>query len=89
MKFELSKKNSERVLSGVKWITNAGQNYLTSLNGKSTSSGKKLINAFLLIPVIVPTAITALLFGLIMLFLNAVNTQGNDSKLSKVAKGRS
>ncbi|WP_454898556.1 hypothetical protein [Wolbachia pipientis] len=51
MKFEMSEENSKRVLSGTKWITNVGQNYLTSLNNstKPTSSGKKLINAFLLV----------------------------------------
>ncbi len=88
MKFEMSEENSKRVLSGTKWITNVGQNYLTSLNNstKPTSSGKKLINAFLLVPIIVPTAITALSLSLIMLFLNAVNVQKDDSKLSKVIK---
>ncbi|WP_425384630.1 hypothetical protein [Wolbachia endosymbiont (group A) of Sturmia bella] len=88
MKFEMSEENSKRVLSGTKWITNVGQNYLTSLNNstKPTSSGKKLINAFLLVPIIVPTAITALSLSLTMLFLNAVNVQKDDSKLSKVIK---
>ncbi|WP_341816752.1 hypothetical protein [Wolbachia endosymbiont (group A) of Agelastica alni] len=88
MKFEMSEENSKRVLSGTKWITNVGQNYLTSLNNstKPTSSGKKLINAFLLVPIIVPTAITALSLSLTMLFLNAVNAQKDDSKLSKVIK---
>ncbi|WP_425385113.1 hypothetical protein [Wolbachia endosymbiont (group B) of Schoenobius gigantella] len=88
MKFEMSEENSKRVLSGTKWITNVGQNYLTSLNNstKTTSSGKKLINAFLLVPIIVPTAITALSLSLTMLFLNAVNVQKDDSKLSKVIK---
>ncbi|WP_341811594.1 hypothetical protein [Wolbachia endosymbiont (group A) of Oxytorus armatus] len=88
MKFEMSEENSKRVLSGTKWITNVGQNYLASLNNstKPTSSGKKLINAFLLVPIIVPTAITALSLSLTMLFLNAVNVQKDDSKLSKVIK---
>ncbi|WP_338406770.1 hypothetical protein [Wolbachia endosymbiont (group A) of Longitarsus flavicornis] len=88
MKFEMSEENSKRVLSGTKWITNVVQNYLTSLNNstKPTSSGKKLINAFLLVPIIVPTAITALSLSLTMLFLNAVNAQKDDSKLSKVIK---
>ncbi len=88
MKFEMSEENSKRVLSGTKWITNVDQNYLTSLNNstKPTSSGKKLINAFLLVPIIVPTAITALSLSLTMLFLNAVNVQKDDSKLSKVIK---
>lgn len=88
MKFEMSEENSKRVLSGTKWITNVGQNYLTSLNNstKPTSSGKKLINAFLLVPIIVPTAIPALSLSLTMLFLNAVNVQKDDSKLSKVIK---
>ena len=85
MKLEMSKENSERVLSGTKWIANVGQNYLASLNN-ITSSGKKLINAFLLVPIIVPTAITALSFGFTMLFLNAVSAQKDDSKLSKVIK---
>lgn len=42
MKFEMSEENSKRVLSGTKWITNVGQNYLASLNNstKPTSSGK-------------------------------------------------
>lgn len=85
MKLEMSKENSERVLSGTKWIANVGQNYLASLNN-TTSSGKKLINAFLLVPIIVPTAITVLSFGFTMLFLNAVSAQKDDSKLSKVIK---
>ncbi|MFP3020623.1 MAG: hypothetical protein ACEY3F_04745 [Wolbachia sp.] len=85
MKLEMSKENSERVLSGTKWIANVGQDYLASLNN-TTSSGKKLINAFLLVPIIVPTAITALSFGFTMLFLNAVSAQKDDSKLSKVIK---
>ncbi|WP_259349155.1 hypothetical protein [Wolbachia pipientis] len=88
MKFEMSKENSKRVLSGAKWITNVDQNYLTSLNNstKPTSSGKKLINAFLLVPIIVPTPITASSLSLTMLFLNAVSAQKDDSKLSKVIK---
>jgi len=88
MKFEMSEENSKRVLSGTKWITNVGQNYLASLNNstKPTSSGKKLINAFLLVPIIVPTAITVVSFGFTMLFLNAVSAQKDDSKLSKVIK---
>lgn len=85
MKFEMSEENSKRVLSGTKWIANVGQSYLTSLNN-TTSSGKKLINAFLLVPIIVPTAITVLSFGFTMLFLNAVSAQKDDSKLSKVIK---
>lgn len=52
MKFEMSEENSKRVLSGTKWIANVGQSYLASLNN-TTSSGKKLINAFLLVPIIV------------------------------------
>ncbi|BEP32585.1 MAG: hypothetical protein WBIAU2_08120 [Wolbachia endosymbiont of Drosophila biauraria] len=88
MRFEMSEENSKTVLSSTKWITNVGQNCLTSLNNstKPTSSGKKLINAFLLVPIIVPTAITALSLSLTMLFLNAVNVQKDDSKLSKVIK---
>ncbi|WP_265032700.1 hypothetical protein [Wolbachia endosymbiont (group A) of Sicus ferrugineus] len=88
MKLEMSEENSKRVLSGIKWIANVGQNYLASLNNstKPTSSGKKLINAFLLVPIIIPTAITASLIGLTYLFLNAVNAQRDDSKLSKVIK---
>lgn len=88
MKLEMSEENSKRVLSGTKWITNVGQNYLASLNNstKPTSSGKKLINAFLLVPIIVPTAITALSLSLTMLFLNAVSAQKDDSTLSKVIK---
>lgn len=84
----MSEENSKTVLSSTKWITNVGQNCLTSLNNstKPTSSGKKLINAFLLVPIIVPTAITALSLSLTMLFLNAVNVQKDDSKLSKVIK---
>ncbi|MCM1001124.1 MAG: hypothetical protein KTV72_02190 [Wolbachia endosymbiont of Melophagus ovinus] len=77
----MSEENSKRVLSGVKWIINASQNY------KPTSSGKKLINAFLLLPIIVPTAITGSLIVCTYFFLSAVSVQKNDSKLSKVAKG--
>lgn len=89
MKVNLSKENSERVLSGAKWIANLGQGYFASLNNNSTkptSSGKRLIDAFLLVPIIVPTAITVSLIGLTYLFLNAVNAQKDDSKLSKVIK---
>ncbi|MDR2045461.1 MAG: hypothetical protein LBP77_00425 [Rickettsiales bacterium] len=88
MKFEMSEENSKRVLSGTKRIANVGQTYLALLNNstKPTSSGKKLINAFLLVPIIVPTAITVLSFGFTMLFLNAVSAQKDDSKLSKVIK---
>jgi hypothetical protein len=84
MKFEMSEENSKRVLSGTKRIANFGQNYLAELNNstKPTSSGKKIIDAFLL----VPTAITVLSFGFTMLFLNAVSAQKDDSKLSKVIK---
>ncbi|MGL9726493.1 MAG: hypothetical protein ACR5KV_08225 [Wolbachia sp.] len=84
----MSKENSERVLSDAKWITNFGQNYLTSLNGNSAkpiSSGKVNQCSFTC-PVIVPTAVTALSFGLIMLFLNAVNAQKDDSNYLKQQK---
>ncbi|WP_264702415.1 hypothetical protein [Wolbachia endosymbiont (group A) of Volucella inflata] len=88
MKFEMSEENSKRVLSGIKGIANVGQNYLASLNNstKPTSSGKKLINVFLFVPIIIPTAITISLIGLTYLFSNAVNAQKDDSKLSKVIK---
>jgi len=81
MKLEMSEENSKRVLSGVKWIINASQNY------KPTSSGKKLINAFLLLPIVVPTAITGSLIACTYFFLSAVSAQKDDSKLSKVVKG--
>lgn len=75
MKLEMSEENSKRVLSGVKWIINASQNY------KPTSSGKKLINAFLLLPIIVPTAITGSLIVCTYFFLSAVSAQKDDSKI--------
>ncbi|MDR2609201.1 MAG: hypothetical protein LBC06_01225 [Rickettsiales bacterium] len=80
MKLEMSEENSKRVLSGVKWLINASQNY------KPTSSGKKLINAFLLLLIIVPTAITGSLIVCTYFFLSAVSAQKDDSKLSKVVK---
>ncbi len=88
MQFKMSEENSKRVLSGTKLIANVGQNYLASLNNstKPTSSGKKLINAFLLVPIIIPTAITASLISCTYFFLNAVSAQKDDSKLSKVIK---
>ncbi|VVC46335.1 RNA polymerase sigma factor, region 2 [Cinara cedri] len=55
-------------------------------NNNSTSSGKKLINALLLTPVIVPTAITLSLIGCTYLCLNAVKAQDDDSTLSQVTK---
>ncbi len=61
MQLNLSKKNSERVLSGAKWMASLSENYFASLNNdiiKPTSSVRKLIEAFLLIPIIIPTAIT-------------------------------
>ncbi|APR97746.1 hypothetical protein [Wolbachia endosymbiont of Folsomia candida] len=93
MKINLSEENSKRVLSGTKWLTNAGQNYFTSLNdnqasnAKPTGSVKKVVNTILLVPIIVPTVLTVLSFGFVMLLLNAVNAQKNDSTLSKIAKG--
>jgi len=35
MKVDLSKENSKRVLSGAKWIANAGKKYLASLDNNS------------------------------------------------------
>jgi hypothetical protein len=90
MMIEMSEENSKRVLSGTKWLTNASQNYFMSLNNdssKPTSSVKKIVNAVLLVPIIVPTAVTALSFGFTILFFNAISAQKDDSALSKVAKG--
>ncbi|WP_224721446.1 hypothetical protein [Candidatus Wolbachia massiliensis] len=90
MNINLSKENSKKVLSGAKWVANASQNYLASLNDSNTkttsSSGKKLINAFLLIPIIIPTAATVASIVCAYFFLNAVSAQKNDSRLSKAAK---
>lgn len=88
MKISLSKENSKRVLSSAKWIANASQNYLASLNSsaKPTSTWKKLINAGLLVPIIVPTATTVAVIICTYFFLDAVSAQENDSKLSKTAK---
>ncbi|MCM1001319.1 MAG: hypothetical protein KTV72_03240 [Wolbachia endosymbiont of Melophagus ovinus] len=88
MKVNLSKKNSERVLSSTKWVANAGQNYLASLSSsaKPTSTWKKLVNALLLVPIIVPTAATIASIVCVYLFLNAVSAHKNDSKLSKILK---
>lgn len=44
MKFEMSEENSKRVLSGTKWITNVGQNYLTSLNNSTKPTSSEKIN---------------------------------------------
>ncbi|MDM8335635.1 hypothetical protein QUS22_04510 [Wolbachia pipientis] len=88
MRVNLSKKNSERVLYGTKWIANAGKNYLASLNNSTqpTSSWKKLINAILLFPITVPTAVTVASIVYTYFFLNAVSAQKNDSTLSKIIK---
>ncbi|MDG7053664.1 MAG: hypothetical protein LKM45_07450 [Wolbachia endosymbiont of Alcedoecus sp.] len=88
MKVNLSKENSERVLSSTKWVANAGQNYLASLSSsaKPTSTWKKLVNALLLVPIIVPTAATIASIVCVYLFLNAVSAHKNDSKLSKILK---
>lgn len=89
MIIEMSKENSERLLHGFKYLNKVGQNYFASQNNSnnnSTSSGKKFINALLLTPVIVPTAITLSLMGCTYLCLNAVKAQDDDSTLSKVAK---
>lgn len=89
MKVNLSKENSERVLSGAKWIANLVQGYFASLNNNSikpTSSGKKLIDAFLLVPIIVPTAITVAWGVCTYFLLDAVSIQKNNSLLSKIAK---
>ncbi len=85
----MSKENSERLLYGFEYLNKVGQNYFASQNNSnnsSTSSGKKFINALLLTPVIVPTAITLSLMGCTYLCLNAVKAQDDDSTLSKVAK---
>ncbi|WP_264732388.1 hypothetical protein [Wolbachia endosymbiont (group A) of Sphaerophoria taeniata] len=89
IKVNLSKENSERVLSGAKWIANLVQGYFASLNNNSikpTSSGKKLIDAFLLVPIIVPTAITVAWGVCTYFLLDAVSIQKNNSLLSKIAK---
>lgn len=89
MQINLSKKNSERVLYGAKQIANLGQDYFASLNNnsiKSTSSIRSLIEAFLLIPIILPTAITVAWLACTYFLLNAVNIQKNDFILSKIAK---
>lgn len=82
MLISMSEESSKKVFSGIKLLTSAVQNYFTS----PTSSGKKIINAILLVPIIAPTAITLLSAGFTWLFLNAVNPQENDSTLSKIAK---
>ncbi|WP_341807888.1 hypothetical protein [Wolbachia endosymbiont (group E) of Neria commutata] len=60
---------------------------LSNDSSKPTGSVKKIINAILLVPIIVPTAVTTLSFGFTILFLNAVSARKDDSTLSKVAKG--
>lgn len=89
MQINLSKKNSKRVLSGAKWMASLSENYFASLNNdsiKPTSSVRKLIEAFLLIPIIIPTAITLAWVACTYFFLNAVSIQKNDFILSKIAK---
>lgn len=90
MQFKMSEENSKIVLSGTKRLTDIGQNYFMSLSNdssKPTGSVKKIINAILLVPIIVPTAVTTLSFGFTILFLNAVSARKDDSTLSKIAKG--
>ncbi|WCR53106.1 MAG: hypothetical protein PG981_000128 [Wolbachia endosymbiont of Ctenocephalides orientis wCori] len=82
MLISMPEESSKKVFSGIKLPTSAVQNYFTS----PTSSEKKIINAILLVPIIVPTAITLLSAGFTWLFLYAVNPQENDSTLSKIAK---
>lgn len=89
MIIEMSEENSERLLRGFKYLNKVVQNYFASQNNRnnnSTSAGKKFINALLLTPVIVPTAITLSLIGCTYLCLNAVKAQDDDSTLSKVTK---
>jgi len=89
MIIEMSKENSERLLRGFKYLNKVVQNYFASQNNSnnnSTSAGKKFINALLLTPVIVPTAITLSLVGCTYLCLNAVKAQDDDFTLSKVTK---
>ncbi|WP_264377293.1 MULTISPECIES: hypothetical protein [unclassified Wolbachia] len=74
----LSKKNSEGVLSGAKWMANLSENYFASLNNNSikpASSIRKLIEAFLLVPIITSSAIT---LACTYFFLNAVSIQKYD-----------
>ncbi len=85
MKINASKESSEWILSATKQLTNFSQNYFTQ-SGQS-GSVKKLVSAFLLIPVIIPTAITAALIACTYFFVNAVSAKENDFILSKLVKG--
>ncbi|WP_339046525.1 hypothetical protein [Candidatus Mesenet endosymbiont of Agriotes lineatus] len=48
---------------------------------------KKLVSAFLLVPVIIPTGLTISLYACTYFFINAVSSKPDDSKLSKLIKG--
>lgn len=87
MHINMSEGNSKKFLSFAKWSADFGQNYLTNMNSDKSSSVKKLISAFLLIPVIIPTGITISLAACAYFFTNAVSTKPNDSTVSKLVKG--
>lgn len=89
MQINLSKKNSERVLSGAKWMASLSENYFASLNNdsiKPTSSVRKLIEAFLLIPIIIPTAITLAWVACTYFFFECSKYSKKRLVLSKIAK---
>ncbi|WP_339047251.1 hypothetical protein [Candidatus Mesenet endosymbiont of Phosphuga atrata] len=81
----MSKENSKRLLSLTKYLTDHGKNYLT--HSDKSSAAKKLVSAFLLVPVIIPTGLTISLCACAYFFTNAVSSKPDDSKLSKLIKG--
>lgn len=87
MHINMSEENSKKLLSLTKQLAGFGENYLTHMNSNESSSVKKLVNAFLLIPVIIPTGLTISLCTCAYLFISAVSSKPNDSKLSKLIKG--
>ncbi|XGA08835.1 MAG: hypothetical protein U0X86_001162 [Wolbachia endosymbiont of Xenopsylla cheopis] len=87
MHINMSKENSKRLLSLTKQLADHGQNYLTHMNSNESSAVKKLVSAFLLVPVIIPTGLTISLCACTYFFTNAVSSKPDDSKLSKLIKG--
>jgi hypothetical protein len=83
----MSEENSKNPMSVILKLIVSGHSLNNLLNSYSTThSGKKFVNAILLIPIIVPTAVTASLIGCTFLPLDAMSAKDSDSKLSKIVK---
>ncbi|WP_339046531.1 hypothetical protein [Candidatus Mesenet endosymbiont of Agriotes lineatus] len=87
MHINTSEENSKKLLSLTKQLAGFGQNYLTYMNSNESSAAKKIVSAFLLVPVIIPTGLTISLYACTYFFINAVSSKPDDSKLSKLIKG--